>query len=655
MRIQKHIALFLVLLVLFTTAKAQIFFNNGAIVHVDTATKMQINGGLLDDNAIGGPGNFVNDGTVYITSKGATPGNVHISNKAILQGNGIYHLDQDWINDAVFIPGASTVDMYGNLKEFITSNTGVVTTFDTLILHGTGTNMNRRKQQTLDAIVNGALLLNDRVLFTGAHTMFVTNPNINAVTNNNTYTKEGFVASTGTGSLSRVTNSNAAYFYPVGADSAILRYRYVTMTPSTANANTYTVRLADNDATNDGDSVKFIDTTLCKVNPHFYHKINRTSGTDSADIAVYYDPSTDGIWYELAQWNTPGANLWNNLGAVLNTVGPHYNDVLKKKWMNFSNDPFILGASLPVANISGKKSFCIGENTTLSVPGGGTYVWSTGDTTTSISVSPVATTKYYVTVSNGECSVKDSATVFVNPLPVPNACCDSTIIHGQSIQLTSSGGASYSWSPSTGLSCTTCPSPIARPAQTTTYMYTVTSDSGCTATDSVTIVVICRPSGICCDSLILYGETVQLNASGGSSYSWNPSTGLSCDNCDNPIATPLVNTTYTVTINDSGCVTQRTLTLDITCGHVFIPDAFSPNGDGQNDVLYVRGPCIKTFDFIIFDRWGNKMFESSDPNLGWNGEYKGQPMNSGTYAYYITAEMNDGSHLEKKGNVTLVR
>src|SRR5665213_2332455 len=96
--------------------KAQIVFSNGALVHATTGAIMQVNGGFQDDNIIAGPGTWTNDGDMTVTSNGAAPGNIHITNTAILQGNGKYHLDQDWINDAVFIADNSTVDMYGNLK-----------------------------------------------------------------------------------------------------------------------------------------------------------------------------------------------------------------------------------------------------------------------------------------------------------------------------------------------------------------------------------------------------------------------------------------------------------------------------------------------------------------------------------------------------------
>jgi gliding motility-associated-like protein len=135
-----------------------------------------------------------------------------------------------------------------------------------------------------------------------------------------------------------------------------------------------------------------------------------------------------------------------------------------------------------------------------------------------------------------------------------------------------------------------------------------------------------------------------------------PTTGLNCANCFNPIASPTQNTTYTLTVtSDSGCTSTTSVTIDVSCGTVFVPDAFSPNGDGQNDYLYVRGDCIKIMNFKVFDRWGNKVFETTDKSIPWDGTFKGQPMNTATFVYYLDATTYDGNTITKKGNVALIR
>ncbi|HWY97750.1 MAG TPA: gliding motility-associated C-terminal domain-containing protein, partial [Bacteroidia bacterium] len=165
----------------------------------------------------------------------------------------------------------------------------------------------------------------------------------------------------------------------------------------------------------------------------------------------------------------------------------------------------------------------------------------------------------------------------------------------------------------------------------------------------------------CCNATINIGGDTVITVSGvmpGSTYSWTPTVGLSCNNCPNPIANPIVSTTYVVTITDSnGCTKIDTVRITVTenCGEVFVPDAFSPNGDGENDVLYVYGRCIKILDFMIFDRWGNKVFETTEITFGWDGKYNGQLMNTGVFVYTLKALMFDNSSVTKKGNVNLIR
>ena len=179
----------------------------------------------------------------------------------------------------------------------------------------------------------------------------------------------------------------------------------------------------------------------------------------------------------------------------------------------------------------------------------------------------------------------------------------------------------------------------------------------CNARDSVPVIVHPVPVvNACCDTVLQPGNSVQFSASGGVSYTWEPSYGLSCNTCTNPIASPLVSTTYTLVVtSDSGCTSAQTITVDINCGQVFVPDAFSPNGDGQNDILYVRGDCIKTMQFEVFDRWGNRVFETESKSVGWDGRCRGEAMNTGSYVYYLKTVLYDGTAIEKRGDVALVR
>jgi gliding motility-associated-like protein len=159
------------------------------------------------------------------------------------------------------------------------------------------------------------------------------------------------------------------------------------------------------------------------------------------------------------------------------------------------------------------------------------------------------------------------------------------------------------------------------------------------------------------DTTIEYGQSYQLNATGGTSYSWAPSTGLDSTNIANPVATPILTTTYTVTIDDgSGCTTSRQVTINVLHKNkVFVPNSFSPNGDGRNDYLFVRGNNLFGVRMLIFDRWGEKVFESTNQAVGWDGNYKGEELHPGVYTWVVTVSYENNDSVTETGTVTLVR
>ena len=113
-----------------------------------------------------------------------------------------------------------------------------------------------------------------------------------------------------------------------------------------------------------------------------------------------------------------------------------------------------------------------------------------------------------------------------------------------------------------------------------------------------------------------------------------------------------------MTVTDSlGCTATDTVTVnvDILCGQVFVPNAFSPNGDNQNDILYVRGACIKYMDFSIYNRWGEQVFHTTDPTIGWNGVWRGVPCENAVFTYVLKGTLLDGTQIDKKGNVSLIK
>ena len=158
-----------------------------------------------------------------------------------------------------------------------------------------------------------------------------------------------------------------------------------------------------------------------------------------------------------------------------------------------------------------------------------------------------------------------------------------------------------------------------------------------------------------------------LSPSPGSSYSWYPSTGLSCTACTFPLASPTVTTEYCVVVSDSlfSCGTDTACVVITviepppplcTSTNIFVPTAFSPNASGTNDQQCVQGAqCLSSMIFAIYDRWGNKVFESTDPKACWDGNHKGQPLDPAVFVYHLSATMINGESFERQGNITLMR
>jgi gliding motility-associated-like protein len=159
---------------------------------------------------------------------------------------------------------------------------------------------------------------------------------------------------------------------------------------------------------------------------------------------------------------------------------------------------------------------------------------------------------------------------------------------------------------------------------------------------------------------ITAGDSALLSASGGDSYLWSPVTGLSCSTCPSTYASPVSTTTYAVTAtNSAGCTATEivNITVDIRCNEFFIPDIFSPNGSGPdaNERFCAFSNCVRLYSLIIYNRWGEEVFETTDINSCWDGNKDGTEAPSGVYAYKLYAEQIDGTVIDRKGTITLVR
>ncbi len=218
------------------------------------------------------------------------------------------------------------------------------------------------------------------------------------------------------------------------------------------------------------------------------------------------------------------------------------------------------------------QTICAGDAATITASatlGGTTYLWNTGATGSAITVTPLSTSNYSVTATdtNG-CTGSGQATVTVNPLPVLSISpATPAICIGNSVTISASGAASYTWSPATGLSATTGAVVVASPTTTTTYTLVGQSSSGCydTLTFTVTVNPLPQVKIDHDDTLVCINSTFALTASGAANYSWSPSTYLSSTTGATVNVTPSTNISYVVTGTDNnGCVNSDTADISVT-------------------------------------------------------------------------------------------
>jgi gliding motility-associated-like protein len=298
---------------------------------------------------------------------------------------------------------------------------------------------------------------------------------------------------------------------------------------------------------------------------------------------------------------------------------------------------------------------------TVAVSGGTgsyTYLWNSSGQTTPTATG-LASGTYTVTITDqNNCvliktvTVGSSNALMVSLNTTPTAC----IVNNGTVSATPGNGtAPYTFLWSNGQT-----TPTVTGLGAGTYTVTITDANGCMTTATATVTVTAGPAAIVAATPgnIILGDSTQLNASGGGTYLWYPTTGLSCIHCSNPIATPTSTTDYCVLVTDgNGCTDSACLTIhvEIPCDELFLPSAFSPNNDGHNESVCLRGNCIQSFYLSIYNRWGEKVFESSDQKMCWDGTYNGKLENTAVFVYTLNAILTNGEKISRKGTINLIR
>lgn len=317
---------------------------------------------------------------------------------------------------------------------------------------------------------------------------------------------------------------------------------------------------------------------------------------------------------------------------------------------------------------------CEGRSLKLTATGGNSYVWSPTTAIDNVNsqtptVMPAVSTTYKVLVTdaNGCTNEKELPVTVHHPIAL-SLDGDTTLCQGDSKTFIASGAHHYAWIDHTeGLSSLQSASPKVTPAASGMYTLVGYDAPGCfTDTAVATITVNPRPvpdAGK--DVEIEAGKKVPLQATAGTetvTWTWSPATYLSCSNCAAPVCIPLADTKYTATAtNMFGCAASDDVVVKLVCDEskVRIPNGFTPNGDGNNDLFVIKGISFVKH-LTIYNRWGNKVFErhhfvAADAGASWDGSLQGIPQPTGTYVYFIEMQCDAGGIFTRKGTITLIR
>jgi len=376
-----------------------------------------------------------------------------------------------------------------------------------------------------------------------------------------------------------------------------------------------------------------------------------------------YQYSLDGITYQSSN--------------VFNVAPGNYTVYVRDNLGCTASFPTVVGLS---SNLSFSPmtdpTICEGSSTPLNFVSNATvWSWSPSSGLSNPAVAnptanPTVTTQYIVTATLDRCSIADTVIVNVNAAPVPDAGPNGFICYGQTYQLNGSGGVQYAWTPSTFLNNPSLPNPTSAATKTITYTLSIVADAnGCPSlvTDDVTldvtppVKVYTFPS----DTILYPGDRIQFRAvsavPSANIFNWTPNLNMTNPNVFNPEVTAVDigdSIVYKVTASSpAGCIGEAYVRLRVYKGpDLYVPTAFTPNGDGLNDRFYPFPVGIKAINYFrVFNRWGQLIFSSNVLYKGWDGKFNGTEQATGTYVWMIEGITADNKLITKKGTVTLIR
>ena len=476
---------------------------------------------------------------------------------------------------------------------------------------------------------------------TSSVTITVFNPTTAITSSDTTICKNTSVQLIATGGVSYswspgATLSSTTIANPIATPTVNTLYTVIATNPCGADTSTVWVRIHQ-------DTVSISnDTAICLG--------------DSAYLSI----SGGGTY----SW-TPQTSLTNfasaNPIAFPTSQTKYYVNITTKAGCPTTDSVTVSINNVPTPSLSSDISICNGKSTVLTASGATNYFWSpvtglSSHTGPSVTAKPNVTTTYLVRFMNSCGVLYDSVTVSVMK-PTAVSSPDDTICFNEEAQVWASGGVNYLWAPSAYVASPTNDTTFVNPPTPTTFMVIVTDAIGCVDTAYTRIEFSPIPTvNAGRDKVINFGETAKLQAIHSlGTFTWIPHSSLSCFTCENTIAQPSNTTLYIASLIDKfGCEVFDTVKISLD-GALYIPNTFSPNTDGKNEVFKVSGQDILAFEILIFNRWGELIYESNNITEGWDGKYNGRPSQIGTYIWKIKYSDVNTKNKEIIGHVNLIR
>ena len=432
----------------------------------------------------------------------------------------------------------------------------------------------------------------------------------------------------------------------------------------TLDSTAYVLRVAYTNCTG-GPNIEFTDTFFVKkTGPTITSVVGTNPGcAPTGTITINATGGAQPLQYSINGGTSyQSGNVFSNLG------GGTYNIVVRDAAGCSRNSTTSLTSVNTVTETVAKTdaTCSAGGSITITAAGGagGGYEYSINGGSSwqpSNVFNNVVPGNYTVMVReiSSQCTATQAVTVALNNNLTFAAITDGSICRGASFSpVISSNATNYSWTPTTGVSNPAIANPVLTPQNTTTYTVTATLGT-CSLQRTVTVNVFPGASVNAGPDVTLFaGDQYQIPTTGtAGNYLWTPSVGLSAANILAPKANPTATTTYTITVTSpQGCTASDQLTITVISYCIKVMEAFTPNGDGVNDLwLITNGNCLTNASAAVYNRYGAKVFESKDYHNDWNGMYKGKVLPDGTYYYVITFRLLNGKMQVLKGSVTILR